>query len=217
LVGWVGVWLVEGVTNRYHSVDRTDRSASRTHHDPPTYPPTPTNPLLNANLNLNTTTNPRPALRVAVDGRREGGEPQDRPRHGPRRHELRRRPRSVRLLVCVQDGGCLDVPPSDCVGCVGLPLLYARVCVRTRAKCLARALIRTRPPDPDPNQPFHPSPPHPIPPLPKTPATRQRKLPLPFLGEMWDREFPTGQDRYYSASLTLLGMLHISGKFKAYY
>lgn len=40
---------------------------------------------------------------------------------------------------------------------------------------------------------------------------------MPFLGEMWDRDLPTGKGRYYPASLTLLGLLHISGKFKAYY
>ncbi len=54
-------------------------------------------------------------------------------------------------------------------------------------------------------------------PPPTTPAARNRKLPLTFLGELWDRELPTGSDRYYASTLTLLGLLHVSGKFKAYY
>lgn len=40
---------------------------------------------------------------------------------------------------------------------------------------------------------------------------------MPFLGEMWDRELPTGPGRYYPSTLAILSLLHLSGKFQAYY
>ena len=38
----------------------------------------------------------------------------------------------------------------------------------------------------------------------------------PFVQELWDAQIPSGTWRYYDGMLYLLGMLHVSGKFKIY-
>ena len=48
-------------------------------------------------------------------------------------------------------------------------------------------------------------------------AARNRKKALPFVGELWDQDYPGGKGRYYPAMLYMMGLLHCSGKFKAYY
>jgi oligosaccharide reducing-end xylanase len=39
----------------------------------------------------------------------------------------------------------------------------------------------------------------------------------PYVQALWDAAIPTGQYRYYSGMLYMLGLLHISGKFHLYY
>jgi oligosaccharide reducing-end xylanase len=39
----------------------------------------------------------------------------------------------------------------------------------------------------------------------------------PFLQAAWDVGIPTGTYRYYSGSLYMLAMLHLSGKFSLFY